>query len=200
MQLFGTDTLHLHLRKLRLREAIWPYSRDPLYQTVTSQPLEWAWFVLPKVLSASPPPGVEECLLPFWLSSSQKTPCLLKCAQLQLPCWEGCHRLCEAKDSSVLPRSCSHRGCHAGGGPWPQVYTGLQEPWLQHHLWAFLGLEQEWDLEIFLKRSFSSSLHIYHSDPFSVHFSSLVIGSASLKLFKIVSILTETKLPCSTLS
>lgn len=47
---------------------------------------------------------------------------------------------------------------------------------------------------------FSSSLHLYHADPFLVHFSNLVIGSASLKLYKIVSILIETKLPYSTLS
>ena len=41
-----------------------------------------------------------------------------------------------------------------GGGPWPQVYTGLQETWLRRHLWAFLGLEQEWDLEVFLAHLF----------------------------------------------
>ena len=62
-----------------------------------------------KALSASPPPGVEESLLPFWLSSSQKTPRLLTFARLQLPFWEGCHRLCGAKDFSGLPHPCSQR-------------------------------------------------------------------------------------------
>lgn len=100
-----------------------------------------------------PPPGVEGCLLPFWLSSSQKTPRLLKFAPLQLPCWERWHRLWGQRLLSPATSLFSQR-LPCGGGPWPQVYTGLQETWLRHHLWAFLGLEQEWDLEVFLAHLF----------------------------------------------
>lgn len=74
-----------------------------------------------------PPPGVEGCLLPFWLSSSQKTPRLLKFAPLQLPCWERWHRLCGARDSSVLPHPCSHRGCHARVGPGRKYTLGSRK-------------------------------------------------------------------------